>query len=65
MCDCIKAAIENDYVIRGGTYDEDKHEFIDLDVYWIPVAVRGRKGHLKKVNIGINHCPWCGISLTQ
>jgi hypothetical protein len=64
MCDCIKAAINNGYVIRGGTYDEEKHEFVDTDDYWMPLGVKDRR-KTKIVNLSIKCCPICGEKLAR
>ena len=63
MCDCVKAAINRGYIIRGGTYDETQHEFVDTGFFWMVLSVRNEKGRLERINLTIKHCPICGEKL--
>jgi len=60
---CTQAAINNGWIIRGGTYDEVKHDFVDTDEFCISLAVKGELGRLQTIKLGIKYCPICGEKL--
>ena len=64
LCDCAIAAINHGYIIRGGTYDENTHNFVETDNFWIPLKVRDERGRFRAINVTIKCCPICGAKLT-
>ena len=65
MCNCSEAAINHGYIIRGGTYDETSHDFVDTDDYCMPLQVRDERGRFNNIKLDINYCPICGVKLTK
>ena len=64
-CDCVKAAIGKGYIIQGGAYDEVKHDFVDIDDYYIPLSVKGGKERNGTIKLTIRFCPICGERIAK
>ena len=63
MCDCVKAAINHEFIIRDSIYDEVKHDFVDKD-YFIPMYQKNGNGKPIMGKLAIKYCPICGEKLT-
>ena len=63
MCNCVKSALEHGYIVQRSIYDEEIHEFINLNSFYMPIARKCTNGKIKTVNMTIKCCPICGDRL--